>query len=134
MIIGAALSRTGTVSTKLALEELGHKVWHGEDYLTGKWPELWGNLARAETQGNKEAAKLAVDALIEEWSVQGYTATLDLPSAFIFDDLHARYPDEKVLLTLRDNEAQWAKSAVTTVFKMPKYFLQTLFTMGYKVP
>ena len=116
LFIGAALGRTGTISTKVALESLGHKVFHGKDILTQPYLTLIGNIGEAGTMYGRNSTKYneAIDRLVEQWSIDGYTGTLDTPVAALFEDLIQRYPNAKVLLTTRNSES-WAKSFVSTV-------------------
>ena len=62
-LIGAALSRTGTMSTVTALEKLGYKVWHGTFLITetDKWAPLWYDIARADLDGDKVSYQAAMD-------------------------------------------------------------------------
>ncbi len=46
---------------------------------------------------------------------QGYEATCDMPSAKFYKEQMIRYPDAKVILTLRDPE-KWYKSCMDTIF------------------
>ncbi|KAI9204924.1 uncharacterized protein BJ171DRAFT_504095 [Polychytrium aggregatum] len=48
----------------------------------------------------------------------GYTATVDHPSTDFYKDLMVRYPDAKIILTVRDPE-KWYKSASDTIFAVP---------------
>ena len=116
-IIGAGLCRTGTSSTLVALErlELG-PVYHmkevmarnladkvgfvfrifsfeASDWWTSKMknPKKWMNYI----DGNKEP-------ILTHFDEVGYKSSLDLPIICIFEELMVKYPNGKVLLTLRD--------------------------------
>ena len=103
-VIGAGFGRTGTTSLKLALDILGFKCYHMQE--TVKHPthsQLWieafeGKLTDYDLifKGGK---KLMNDP---------YTATCDWPSTAIWEQLMEKYPDAKVILTLRDAEG-WYK-------------------------
>lgn len=102
-VIGAGLGRTGTLSLKLALEQLGfgpcyHMV---EVFKDPAAPDRWS-----------DAADGAPD-----WPVifQGYKATVDWPSASYYAELADAYPDAKVILTERDADA-WFRSTQATIF------------------
>ena len=102
-IIGAGLGRTGTLSLKLALEQLGlgpcyHMV---EVMLHPEATALWINAA----DGNPD------------WEAifKGYAATVDYPGCGFWKRLADFYPDAKVLLTVRDPE-EWFESTQATIF------------------
>jgi hypothetical protein len=102
-IIGAGLGRTGTLSLKLALEQLGfgpcyHMV---EVMLHPEATALWINAA----DGNPD------------WEAifNGYVATVDYPGCGFWRQLADFYPDAKVLLTVRDPE-EWFESTQATIF------------------
>ena len=98
-VIVAGLGRTGTLSLHAALEDLGYKAYHYVDFSDAK---LWYDVLRGET---------AVDTLLEKIVEQdGYTAIMDNPSADIYTDLIAKYPNAKVILSTRDTPQQFAKS------------------------
>jgi len=103
-VIGTGFGRTGTLSLKLALEQLGfgpcyHMV---ETRRRPAHDALWLALARGES---------------DDWRaiLDGYAACVDWPAVFIWKELVAAYPDAKVILTLRDPEA-WYTSAAQTIF------------------
>lgn len=102
-----------------ALETLGYKPFHGKHVLIpeGNYQRLFGDLARARTEGLPDDA--ALDALVGQWSKDKYTATLDGPSCFVYEHLMERYPRAKVLLSVRDSSEQWAKSVVSSAFQIP---------------
>lgn len=94
-IIGAGLCRTGTSSTLVALERLGFgPVYHMKEVIQQDLLGHW--LAFAD--GNKE---LVFNHLKEV----GYKSTLDVPIICFFDELMEKYPNAKVLLTVRDSPA-----------------------------
>jgi hypothetical protein len=104
-VIGAGLPRTGTLTQKLALEQLGlgpcyhwvniiadldqvelwHRAFDGED--------LWGEI------------------------FDGHYATVDWPGGFFYRELAQVYPDAKVLLSVRDPES-WERSYRETIWEM----------------
>jgi len=94
-IIGAGLCRTGTSSTLVALEKLGlGPVYHMKEVITQNLLGHW--IAFAD--GNK-------DAVFNQLKEVGYKSTLDVPIICFFEDLMEKYPDAKVLLTVRDSPA-----------------------------
>jgi hypothetical protein len=103
-VIGAGFGRTGTLSLKLALEELGlgpcyHMI---EVNAHPEHDALWLALARGEAS---------------DWQpmLQGYASTVDWPTTYIWKELAAANPQAKIILTLRDPDA-WYESAAATIF------------------
>ena len=109
-IIGAGLGRTGTLSLKAALEELGFaKCYHMVEVFTRKEDAgIWDAAVRGEP--------IDWDRLFD-----GYRATVDVPSCLFYHELMAKYPEAKVILTVRDPE-RWYDSARQTI-----YFAQNAF-------
>jgi hypothetical protein len=109
-VIGAGFGRTGTLSLKLALEQLGFgPCYHMIE--TRRHPAhdaLWLALGRGES---------------DDWRaiLEGYAATVDWPAVFVWKELVAAYPDAKVILTLRDPEAWYASAAETIFARMLDY-------------
>lgn len=102
-VIGSGLGRTGTLSTKLALEALGfgpthHMVevfMHPESALL--WIDAWDGKARW-------------DAIFD-----GYGSMVDHPGCGFWRELMDHYPDAKVLHTVRDPD-KWFDSTQATIF------------------
>lgn len=104
-VIGAGYGRTGTLSLKLALEQLGF----------GPCYHMVEVLKNPKAPGDWEAA---ADGRPVDWEdiFAGYGATVDWPSATFYRELAEAYPDAKVVLTVRDPEA-WFASTQATIFK-----------------
>ena len=102
-IIGSGLGRTGTMSLKAALERLGFPCYHMVECFP-KGPSHW---------------KLweAVGKETPDWEAlfEGFTATVDFPACTSFAALAERYPDAKVVHTVRDPE-KWFTSVQSTIF------------------
>jgi hypothetical protein len=103
-IVGAGLGRTGTMSLKLALDQLGlgpcyHMI---EVFKNPAAPAWWEAVADGERP---------------DWEriFEGYPATVDWPSATYYKALADAYPDAKVILTVRD-PAAWFASTQATIF------------------
>lgn len=105
-VIGAGLGRTGTMSLKLALEQLlGGPCYHmielhrHRDAHTPQW------LAAARGE--------AVD-----WDglFDGYVAAVDEPVSLHWRELAARFPEALVVLSLREPQSWW-ESADATIFR-----------------
>lgn len=101
-VIGTGLGRTGTLSLKLALEQLGFgpcyhmlEVFPRPDHVA-----LWSAALRGEPV---------------DWErlFAGFAATVDWPSVHFWRELTARYPDAKVVHTPRAPEAWWASFSQT---------------------
>ncbi len=106
LVLGAGLSRTGTFSLKAALEELGFgPCLHGFDFL-GDPERIRDWIA---THRRPESADW--DALLG-----GFGSAVDLPVAIFWREICAHYPDLKVVLSVRDEDA-WYDSVTQTVFR-----------------
>ena len=103
-IIGAGLGRTGTLSLKAALEELGFaKCYHMVELFKRKDDAgIWDAAVRGEPV---------------DWDrlFAGYRATVDVPSCMFYRELMEKYPEAKVILTVRDPE-RWYDSARHTIY------------------
>ena len=104
-IIGPGFGRTGTHSMKIALEHLGfgraHHMFEVRDN-----PRLlpdWEAIADGEAR---------------DWEkvFAGYRAQVDWPGARFWRELATRYPDAKVILTVRDPE-DWHRSVEQTILR-----------------
>jgi hypothetical protein len=102
-IVGAAYPRTGTMSLKLALEELGFgPCYHMKEVIDHpEFAPLWMDAA----DGRPDWAKI----------FDGYRATVDAPGCYFWREIRQAYPDAKVILTERDPE-KWFESVNSTVF------------------
>lgn len=116
-IIGAGFGRTGTLSLKLALEELGfRKCYHMVELLQN--PEdvvLW------EQAGEGQAVDWG--SLFED-----YQAIVDFPGCCHYQELMKYYPDAKVILTVRDPET-WYESSRNTILEAGPQSFQKLMTI-----
>jgi hypothetical protein len=105
-IIGAGFGRTGTLSMRAALEELGFApCYHMTEVFNH--PEhvpYWETATRGETINWRELFK-------------GYQAAVDWPACSFYKELMQVYPDAKVLLTVRDPE-KWYESTYSTIYQL----------------
>jgi hypothetical protein len=103
-VIGAGFGRTGTMSLKVALEELGFgPCYHMIEVFEhpGHVP-LWEAATRGEP--------------IDWQQIFGeYQAAVDWPTAAFYDRLMKVYPDAKVLLSIRDPQ-EWYESTKHTIY------------------
>jgi hypothetical protein len=102
-VIGSGLGRTGTFSTKLALEQLGFGPCHHmiEVFMHPESVPLWV----AAGEGNPDW-----DAIFA-----GYQSMVDHPGCAYWRELMEFYPDAKVLHTVRD-PGKWFDSTQATIF------------------
>jgi hypothetical protein len=104
-IIGAGLPRTGTNTLKDSLEQLGLKhVYHMKELLVN--PDKLVYWKQLDDTGDTDW-----DALYD-----GFDGTVDFPGYPWYKEHMKRYPEAKVILTVRDFEA-WYKSVDSTVFR-----------------
>jgi hypothetical protein len=103
-VIGAGLGRTGTLSLKLALEQLGlGPCYHMLEVRSApERLEHWNRIS-------------AGDQVDWEEVFAGFQSTVDWPACNYWRELMARYPDAKVILSLRDPES-WFRSTQATIF------------------
>jgi hypothetical protein len=103
-IIGAGLGRTGTMSLKVALEQIGFGPCYHMVDVWARMPEslaLWEAAARGEP--------------VWDTIFSGYRSTVDYPGCTYWRELTAKYPDAKVILSTRNPES-WFESVSTTIF------------------
>lgn len=103
-VIGAGFGRTGTLSLKLALEQLGFAPCHHMFEVVGRPERLqeWLDLA----EGGKR-----------DWdgTYAGYQAAVDWPTSAFWRELVDFYPEAKVVLTVRDPD-RWYDSIEKTLY------------------
>ena len=102
-VISAGFGRTGTMSLKLALEQLGLGPCHHMIEVIGngeKQVPLWNDVL---------AGKPDFDAIYD-----GYNSAVDWPSAAFWKDLADYYPDAKIILSSRSAES-WYNSISETI-------------------
>src|SRR5215218_1360168 len=110
-VIGAGFGRTGTMSLKATLEELGFgPCYHMREVF--EHPEHIGQW-RAAMRG---------EPVDWERILGDYRATVDWPGCTFYDELLERNPDAKVILTVRDPQ-RWYESACDTIYRIsgPSY-------------
>ncbi len=105
-VIGAGFGRTGTLSLKHALEELGFGPCYHMSELFDK-PDVdkqWDAIVSGEPANWPAIFK-------------GYQATVDWPACAFYKELMQVYPDAKVLLSVRDPE-KWYESVANTIYRV----------------
>jgi len=105
-VIGAGVGRTGTLSLKAALEQLGFgPCFHGRHVLDHP-DRLPGWLAAARGEDVDWAMLLA-----------GYESTVDWPAAAFWRPLAKFYPEAQFILTIRE-AGGWYESVKSTIYRM----------------
>jgi hypothetical protein len=101
-LIGAGLPRTGTLTQKLALEQLGvGPCYHWVNVIADlDQVELWNRALDGEGPWEEVFA--------------GFEATVDWPGGYFYRELIDVYPDAKVLLSVRNPET-WEPSFRETI-------------------
>ena len=107
-VIGAGFGRTGTLSLKHALEQLGFdKCYHMmEVHQNTDHVPHW----RAAAKGD-----------MPDWHTlfEGYQASVDWPACNYYRSQMEAFPEAKVLLSLRDPD-RWYDSVMNTIWKFTK--------------
>ena len=109
-VIGAGLGRTGTMSLKIALEQLlGAPCYHMTElfeHLEAHTP-LWHAAARGDEV---------------DWSqvFAGYIAAVDEPTSTQWESIASYYPDALIVLSVRDPDSWW-KSANSTILPVKQH-------------
>jgi len=105
-VIGAGFGRTGTASLKAALETLGFgPCYHMmEVFANPEHASFW----RAAWRGEPV-----------QWDgiLGGYEAAVDWPACTFYAELMERYPDAKVILSVREAE-RWYESTRSTIYEL----------------
>ena len=104
-ILGAGMGRTGTLSLKAAIEQLGlGPCYHMlRIFEHPEHPPIWQQLAAGQRA---------------DWEtpLAGYPAAVDWPVSFFWRELAAHYPQAKVILTVRDPD-RWFTSINNTLLR-----------------
>ena len=104
-VIGAGFGRTGTLSFKVALEQLGlGPCYH--------MLEVFGNADHVAAW----SAAVAGEPVDWDAVLGGYRSTCDWPACTFWQELRAANPGAKVVLTRRDPDA-WYTSMSATIFE-----------------
>ncbi len=101
-VIGAGLPRTGTLTQKLALEQLGFAPCY-------HWVNVLADLNQVDVWNRALDGEAVWDEVFA-----GQAATVDWPGGYFWRELMEAYPDAKVLLSVRDGE-KWERSFRETI-------------------
>jgi len=108
-LIGAGLSRTGTMSTQAALEQLGYPCYHMTEIARSEWHlKAWNAYLSGQSAMNWSA-------LFED-----FRASVDTPCCLYYREMMAAFPNAKVLLNLRDPE-KWYESLVSLAAALDEF-------------
>ena len=104
-IIGTGLSRTGTTTLRKVIEELGFGPCYnsGEIITKPRGMEFWEPLEQGRT--------VNFDSFF-----RNYNAIIGFPGYIFAQELFEKYPDAKVILSLRDPE-EWHEDISNTIFR-----------------
>ena len=105
-VIGTGVGRTGTMSLRLAINELGlGPCYHMEDVMDeiATRVPLWSDVLN----GNPDWPAI----------YDGFNSAVDWPTAAFFRELVSQYPSAKFVLTIRNPE-NWAASFGSTIYKL----------------
>ena len=104
-VIGAGFGRTGTLSLKTALDELGFgPCHHMTEVFNNPWQiPFW---------------QAAIEEKPVDWHtlLADYQSTTDWPCCAFYEQLMQAYPDAKVILSVRDPE-KWYESVRATIYR-----------------
>ena len=105
-VIGAGYGRTGTLSLKAALEQLGYEKCHHMIEVINQ-------------PGEADKWMAAIDNPSVEWDnlFKGFQACVDWPACHFYQQLAEYYPAAKVVLTVRD-PVEWYQSMSATTLSV----------------
>lgn len=119
-VIGAGFGRTGTASLKAALERLGFgPCYHMDEVITSpRNSALWDRY---------------LDAGAFDWDevFTDYDSAVDWPVCSYYEELIVKYPQAKVVLSVRDPEA-WHGSATKTIYAISEVIRRSMFLNAAK--
>ena len=114
LVIGAGLPRTGTSSTKAALEQLlGGRCYH---MATCMQEEGWQPHFQFWVDIQNGTIPCAPESFRKLYTEGNFKAAVDHPSSNYYKILMEAFPNAKVLLTVREPE-KWYKSAHETIYQ-----------------
>jgi len=109
-VIGSGFGRTGTLSLKAALQQLGFDpCYHMVELIKLRGhPKKWLAIARGQPR---------------DWRAlfAGFEATVDFPACLFYADLLREFPDAKVVHTVR-NKQDWYRSTYETIYQSRTVF------------
>jgi hypothetical protein len=110
-VIGAGFGRTGTLSTYMALNQLGFPCYHMYEVLENKANKHHLGFWRKVANSSPGTTHCWEDVFGK------YTAAVDNPACCVWRELMQAYPDAKVLLTLHPRGPDaWYESTMETIY------------------
>ena len=101
-VVGAGFGRTGTLSLKRALDELGFGPTYHMEEVVRRPSHVAAWLGYART------GEVNWDEIFA-----GFGSAVDFPVSCVWDELATHYPDAKIVLTVRDPQSWWTSTATT---------------------
>jgi hypothetical protein len=127
-IIDVGFGRTGTMSLKLALEQLGFGPCHHME-----------EVLKDPGQAAQWAAAAEGEAVDWDAVFDGYRSTVDWPTTRFWREVVDHYPDAKVILTVRDPD-RWYESISKTIHmilegreKIENPAMRQVMDMAYRI-
>jgi Sulfotransferase domain len=110
-IIGTGFGRTGTMSTYLALKQLGFPCYHMFEVIENEANkthlDFWRKVANSPAGSQHDWEQVFA----------GYRASVDNPACCVWRELMIAYPDAKLLMTLHPKGADaWYESTIDTIY------------------
>lgn len=110
-VIGVGFGRTGTDSTRAALNRLGFPCYHMFEVLENPnnrhHLDFWLEVSRSEPGDQHDWQRV----------FENYRATVDNPGACVWRELLAENPEAKVLLTVHPKGPEaWYRSTIQTIY------------------
>jgi len=131
-VIGVGYGRTGTYSLALALDELGFPTLHTQHLYENQkiFTHFVDNIFYKSIQQDEV---ITPDMYTPDFDLLldgGFTATMDLPFALYYKQIHEIYPDCKFILTVRENSEVWFRSwdVLTKSITQPAQYGSFFFT------
>jgi hypothetical protein len=117
-VVGAGFGRTGTLSLKAALDDLGFgPTYHMEEVV--RRPSHVASWLRYARTG-----EVSWDDIFS-----GFGSGVDFPVSCAWEELAAHYPFSKIVLTVRDPQAWWT-STDTTIYPTRTMFPRWLLRLA----
>ena len=130
------MGRTGTMSLKTMLNSLGFSTYHMDENIPRPHHgNQWARVADAYHDAQQRLSAAATPthhlhvrsadevreraAMVRMLADDGFDASVDYPACLLYRELMARYPDAKVVLSLRRSGAKWASSVSRTIGRIP---------------
>lgn len=124
-VIGSGFGRTGTLSMKMALEQLGYSpCYHMVEVMSdNRRAEQWYGIACGEQTDWRSV-------------MDGFAATVDFPACVFYRELMEAFPEAKVIHNVRDPQ-RWYDSAHETIYQFhraaPRWLQRLIKPLRYRM-